>query len=65
MRSRAQFYVMRFILGLCETGAYPGEISPLIVGSSVCVRLLRRALVVLISANPRQASSCCMHRSSA
>ena len=24
LKHKAQFYIMRFVLGLCETGAYPG-----------------------------------------
>ena len=26
MRTKAYFYAMRFVLGLCETGAYPGAL---------------------------------------
>ena len=28
MRSQWQFYMLRFILGLAESGAYPGGVSP-------------------------------------
>ena len=58
VRSALQFYLLRFVLGLCETGAYPGAIPSSTTQHTSCARHSpgSRLLPCLWSAQQEQAA---------